>query len=78
MSSPKFEVRLLRLAEEDLTEIVLYVAADRQTAALKLTNQINKRLELLADNPTMGSISHETRLRSLGYRYLVVESYLIF
>ena len=78
MSSTKYEVRLLRLAEEDLTEIVMYVAADRPSAALKLADRFDKRLKLLADNASLGNVSHEASLRKLGYRYLVVENYLIF
>jgi toxin ParE1/3/4 len=78
MSSTKYEIRLLRLAEEDLTEIILYVAAERPSAALNLTNRFDKRLKSLADNPRLGSVPHEVSLRKLDYRYLVVDDYLIF
>jgi toxin ParE1/3/4 len=78
MSSTKYEIRLLRLAEEDLTEIILYVAADRPNAALSLTNIFDKKLKSLADNPRLGSVPHEDSLRELDYRYLVVDNYLIF
>ena len=33
MKRPNYEVRLLRIAEDDLTEIVNYIAADRPSAA---------------------------------------------
>lgn len=78
MSSAKHEVRLLRLAEDDLTEIVLYVAADRPNAAAELTTKFSRKLALLEDNPRIGNVPHEDSLRQLGYRYLLVDNYLVF
>ncbi len=78
MSQPEYSVRLLRIAEDDLTEIITYVAADRQTAAEKLGARIEKHLHLLARNPHLGRIPNEEELLRVGYRYLVVENYLIF
>ena len=76
--SAKHEVRLLRLAEDDLTEIVLYVAVDSTKSATGLMDKFNKKLALLGENPRIGSVPHEDSLRQLGYRYLLVDSYLIF
>lgn len=78
MSRTKYEVRLLRVAEDDLTEIVVYIAADRPSAAIKLTGKFNKKLGLLSDNSHLGSVPNEDSLAQLGYRYLVVDNYLIF
>ena len=78
MNQPDYTIRLLRVAEEDLTEIVTYIAADRPSAAEKLTTKIEKALQLLSRNPRAGRIAREEELRRLGYRYLVVEKYLIF
>lgn len=78
MSRPKYDVRLLRGAEEDLTEIVTYVAADRPSAAEALAARIEKNLRLLSTNPHLGRIPDDEELIRLGYRYLVVENYLIF
>jgi toxin ParE1/3/4 len=33
---------------------------------------------LPADNPHLGSVPADTNLADLGYRYLIVDSYLIF
>lgn len=78
MSQARHDVRLLRPAEDDLTEIVLYVAADRPDAAAKLADRFDQKLNLLATNPHIGTIPKEDNLVLLGYRYLVVENYLVF
>jgi toxin ParE1/3/4 len=71
-------IRLLRAAEDDLSEIVNYIAADRPSAAETLTSKIEKNLNLLSKNPQLGRIPNEEELMRLGYRYLVVQDYLIF
>ena len=78
MSRPDYAVRLLRLAEEDLNEIVSYVAADRPSAAEELADRIEKTLQLLSRNPGLGRVPTEQQLVRLGYRYLVIENYLVF
>ena len=78
MSRPEYLIRLLRIAEEDLRDIVSYIAADRPSAAERLADRIEKDLQLLARNPRLGRIPEEEELLRSGYRYLVVENYLIF
>ena len=78
MRRPKYTVRLLRVAEGDLTEIVTYLAADRPSAAEALAAKVEKNLNLLSHNPHLGRVPKEEELARLGYRYLVVQSYLIF
>lgn len=78
MSRPKYTVRLLRVAEEDLTEIVTYIAADRPSAAEAVAAKIEKNLKLLSKHPQLGRIPYEEELMRSGFRFLVVENYLIF
>lgn len=78
MSRPKHTVRLLRIAEDDLSEIISYIAADRPSAAESLATLIEKKLRLLTRNPRLGRIPNEEELARLGYRYLVIENYLAF
>lgn len=78
MSPPRFRIQLLKVAEDDLTEILTYIAADRPSAAEPLVARIEKRLQLLTQNPHSGRIPNEEELIRLGYRYLVVENYLLF
>jgi len=78
VNQPEYSVRLLRVAEDDLTEIVTYIAAERPSAAERLASRIERNLSRLAQNPHLGRIPEEEALLRLGYRYLVVENYLIF
>jgi toxin ParE1/3/4 len=78
VKSRKHSVRLLRVAEEDFTDIVTYIAARRPQAAEALAQRIEKNLKLLSANPYLGRVPDDTRLAELGYRYLVVQDYLIF
>ncbi len=73
-----FSIRLLSIAEEDFTEIISFIAADNIKAAANLADKIEKNLELLADNPLLGKSPSDSDLKLLGYRYLIIENYLIF
>ena len=78
MKRPRYTVRLLRAAEDDFTEIVSYVAAERPNAAESLAQRIENSLRLLAANPYLGRVPKDVALLDLGYRYLIVQNYLIF
>jgi toxin ParE1/3/4 len=78
MSKNNFSVRILSIAEEDFTEIISFIAADNTNAALNLADKIEKNLELLADNPLLGKSPSDSDLKLLGYRYLIIENYIIF
>jgi toxin ParE1/3/4 len=78
MSPSKYTIRLLRVAEEDLAEIVNYIAAERLSAAEALIDRIEKSLQSLQEHPYLGRIPDDVELLKLGYRYLIVDDYLIF
>jgi plasmid stabilization system protein ParE len=78
MSRSKYKVKLLRIAEDDLLEIVTYISADRPSAAGALAAKIEKNLNILSRKPHLGRVPKEEELTRLHYRYLVVENYLIF
>ena len=78
MRRPRYTVRLLRAAEDDFTEIVSYVAAERPNTAESLAQRIENSLRLLAANPYLGRVPKDVALLDLGYRYLIVQNYLIF
>ena len=61
-----------------MAAVITYIAADRPSAAEALATKIEKNIRLLSDNPHLGQIPREEELTKLGYRYLVVENYLIF
>lgn len=78
MPADKYQIRLLRIAEEDFTEIVKFIVDDNPTAAEVMANKIEKNLELLSDNPHLGRIPRDEDIRNLGYRYIIVQNYIIF
>lgn len=78
MSTNKYAVRLLSIAEQDLEDIVTFVAADNVPAAVALADRIESNLQRLARHPHLGKIPNDGRLTALGYRVLVIENYLAF
>jgi toxin ParE1/3/4 len=74
----KNTVRLLAAAEKDFFDIVEYILAENQTAAIILAERIEKNLANLSEHPQLGRIPNDEQLIRLGYRYLVVQNYLIF
>ena len=78
MSKNNYRVRFLSIAEEDLTDIITFIAADNVKAAEELANKIEKNLQLVSLNPQLGKIPEDSDLKSLGYRYLIIGNYLIF
>ena len=77
MSRTDYTVRLLSPAEADLAAVVTYIA-DNPDAALKFADAVEARLLPLQKLPRIGKIPADAELAQLGYRYLVVENYLIF
>jgi addiction module RelE/StbE family toxin len=78
VSQDKHAVRLLSVAEKDLNEIVTYIAVDNRRAAEAIATKIEKALFRLSDYPYLGRIPNEEELAQAGYRYLIVENYLVF
>jgi toxin ParE1/3/4 len=74
----KTEVKLLPLAEEDLVNIIEFIAEDKPSAAGKMADQFEKSLKQLETYPQLGRVARQRELAKLGYRYLVVGNYLIF
>jgi addiction module RelE/StbE family toxin len=78
MPTDKYQIRLLRIAEEDLTEIISYIAVDNPIAANALADKIEKNFELLSENPTLGRIPRDEDIKNLGYRYIIIQNYIVF
>lgn len=78
MRAGRFTVRLLSIAEQDLQDIVAFVAADNVPAAVALADKIEGDLQRLARLPFLGRVPNDERLAAMAYRVLVVENYLIF
>ncbi len=78
MPADKFQVRFLKIAEEDFTEIIKFIADDNPAAAESIAIKIEKNLELLSDNPNLGRVPRDEEIKNLGYRYLIVQNYIVF
>jgi toxin ParE1/3/4 len=78
VSQPKYDVRLLHIAENDLADIVAYVAVERPSAAVDQLARIEKALGLLKSNPFLGKRPSDEHLSELGYRCLIVDDSLAF
>ena len=78
MNQPELEVRLLPAAEDDLIDIISYVAADNSAAAENLLDKIEENLANLSIFPYMGKELEDERLAGLGYRVYVIGKYLAF
>jgi len=78
VSRPKFTLRILGPAEDDLVEAVTFIAADNPSAAEALLTKIEKGLAALTELPQIGRAPDDAELIRMGYRYLIIEDYLIF
>jgi plasmid stabilization system protein ParE len=78
MPTDKYQIRLLRIAEEDLTEIISFIAAENPIAANSIADKIEKNIELLSENPMIGRIPRDEDIKNLRYRYIIVQNYIVF
>jgi plasmid stabilization system protein ParE len=74
----EYEIHLLRIAEEDFNEIIAFIAQDNPVAAEDVASRIEKGLLRLTLHPLLGRIPNEPELAGAGFRYLVIDNYLIF
>lgn len=75
---PKYPISIIEAAEQDLAQIVDYIANDNPTAALKLAENIERSILQLEDFPLLGATPKNRRLTRQGYRIMIVDSYLVF
>ncbi len=78
MPANKYQIRLLKIAEEDFTEIISFIADDNLDAAKNLADKIEKDLKLLSENPYLGRVPRDEEIKNLGYRFLIVQIYIVF
>ncbi|MBI3268955.1 MAG: type II toxin-antitoxin system RelE/ParE family toxin [Planctomycetes bacterium] len=74
----KYHVRILRRALADLREIKNYIARDAPETAQDFVDELFETISGLAHFPNRGSTPRDSRLRKLGFRFLVQHPYLIF
>ena len=76
----KYKILRTDRAEEQLREIIFYIADDSGSIeiALKYLDKIEHAIMQLEDFPYIGSIPKYAILRKQGYRVLIVERHLVF
>lgn len=74
----KCEVRYLPAAQQDLIDILNYIKHDNPSAALKLVEEIDEVISKLENFPYLGVVPKDLRLKSLNYRMLIIDNYLVF
>jgi len=76
----KYKIMKTGKADEQLREIVFYIADDAGSVdlALNYLDKIETAIRRLEDFPASGSIPRYAILRRQGYRVLIVERHLVF
>lgn len=74
----KYRVRIYAHAQGDLEDIITYLNTLSPQAAEKEYALIIGKIASLADMPERCPNARDIFLRSKGYRYLIVENYLVF
>ncbi|MBI5970442.1 MAG: type II toxin-antitoxin system RelE/ParE family toxin [Deltaproteobacteria bacterium] len=74
----KYAIRYLPAAVDDLISIFDWIAGGSPANAATFVEKLNRRIGALMTHPFLGRIPKDDKLKSSGYRVLVVESYLAF
>lgn len=76
----KYKILRADKADEQLREIIFYIADDSGSVELALNylNKIERAIEGLEDFPYSGSAPRYSILRKQGYRVLIAERHLVF
>ena len=78
MAEGRHYVQILDPAQAELEDIAsLYLSLVGASSARKITDKIYNALEQLTQFPLSGPPMRDLELRSLGYRFLVVEKYIL-
>ena len=71
-------LRYLPVAVDDLISIFDWIASDSPSNAAAFVDKLDQRIGNLETHPFLGRIPRDDKLKTLGYRVLVIESYLVF
>ena len=74
----KYDIRYLPVAEDDLNDIVDYLLEHSTEAANAFIDELESLEELLSMFPESAALVRDKKLRSKGYRMVVVKEYLLF
>lgn len=74
----KYMLRYLPIAQEDLISILDYIAEDSPSRAVAFVDRLDAQIGRLEQHPFLGRVPRHSKLREIGYRVLIIESYLVF
>jgi toxin ParE1/3/4 len=77
---PKSKIKYTAVAVDDMDEIFSVISLDNIYLAEVMLEKLNSQIANLSDFPNMGSIlsDEEYSLVERGYRFIVVQPYLVF
>ena len=74
----RYKVKIYPTAQQDLREIVDYLNTLSPSAALRYYDKLTQEIASLSTMPERCPRPRDLALAAKGYRYLIVENYLIF
>jgi toxin ParE1/3/4 len=77
---PKNKIKYTAAAVDDMDEIFSIISLDQISKAEAMLEKLNSRIAMLSEFPNMGSVlsDEEYTLVQRGYRFIVVQPYLVF
>lgn len=74
----RYKVKIYPSAQQDLRDIVDYLNTLSPSAALRYYDKLTEEIASLSTMPERCPRTRDLALAAKGYRYLIVENYLIF
>jgi addiction module RelE/StbE family toxin len=74
----KYKVKIYPAAQMDLTDIVSYLNTLSPQAAIRYYDLLVEKISSLVEMPERCPFVRNIALKAKGYRYLIVENYLVF
>ncbi|MCL5058900.1 MAG: type II toxin-antitoxin system RelE/ParE family toxin [Actinobacteria bacterium] len=74
----KYKIRIYSDAKRDLKDIISYLNTLSPQAAIKYYDLIVEKISDLSEMPERCSFVRDVVLKAKGYRYLIIENYLVF
>lgn len=74
----RYTLRYLPIAVDDLISIFDWIADDSPANASTFIEKLDQRIGRLRTHPFLGHLPRDDKLQRMGYRVLVIESYLVF
>jgi len=76
--SDRYTIRYLPDSQADLLSIYDWIAQDNPRRASAFVENLDKRVGALETMPHLGRIPRHPKLKELGYRVHILDSYLVF